>query len=271
MITKLFSWILAWVFMLSPFVASAEYGIYYWTSQKYASKTIWFNTMIIQPYNIGLYENYTGKKICYLTVGEFDWTADELKTLWLDSSKVWFNETWNSFIMDMSSIKRQEYLIKEELKLKNMWCNWLFLDTIWQDWQQEWWIQIVKKMRENWKEAYIIPNNAHFIRYDILGYINAFMFENFWETKTTVWSEDALWLEEQMQEYQKLVKWTNVRLMAISYWNPFVTRNKAWAIKAWQLSLKYWFEQIYTNTYLTNIYWYVSVSNRSIKKLPWVK
>lgn len=268
---KLISWILSWILSFSPLIVSAEYGIYYWTNQKYVTKTLWFDTMIIQTYNINLYKNYKGKKICYLTVGEFDWTTDELKTEWLESSKIWFNSDWNSFIMNMSDIKWQNYLVKEELKLKNLWCNWLFLDTIWQDWQQKWWIEIVKKMRENWKEAYIVANNAHFIRYDILKYVDAFMFENFWETTTKAWSEDALWLEEQMQEYQKIVKWTKVRIIAISYWNPFLTTNKKWWEKVKSLSIKYWFEQIYTNKYLTNIFWYLDTKIYLIKKLPWVK
>lgn len=268
---KCLSLILILSFVFVPYITNAEYWIYYWTSQKYANKTVGFDTIIIQSYNINLYKNYTGKKICYLTVGEFDWTWEELWTLWLSWAVVWFNSDWNSYIMNMSNSNWQEYLIKEENKLKKKWCNWLFLDTIWQEWQQQGWIEIVKKMRENWKEAYIIPNNAHFIRYDILGYIDAFMFENFWETTTKDWSEDALWLEEQMVGYQKLIKWTNVRLIAISYWNPFLTRNKKWWNKVKNLSLKYWFEQIYTNKYLTSIYWYLDLNSKTIRKLPWIK
>lgn len=269
--SKIISLILTWILISSPLIASAEYGIYYWTSQKYANKTVGFNTMIIQPYNYNLYKNYTGKKICYLSVWEFDWTQSELDSLGLNNAKIWFNSDWNSFIMNMSDSNWQEYLVKEEIKLKNMWCNWLFLDTIWQDWQETWWIEITKKIRENWKDAYIIPNNAHNIRSDILNYVNAFMFENFWELNTKNWSDDAIWLEEQMQEYQKLVKWTNKKLYAISYGNPFVSKNKKWWDKVKNLSIKYWFEQIFTNLHLTNIYWYLNKKTNKINKVAWVK
>jgi hypothetical protein len=70
---KLLSRILAWILALTPLITSAEYGIYYWTDNKYAPKTFGLDTMIIQPYNFDLYKTYTGKKICYLSVGEFDW------------------------------------------------------------------------------------------------------------------------------------------------------------------------------------------------------
>ena len=56
----------------------AYYGIYYGTDQKMANATYGFNIMIIEPYNFNLYKNYTGKKICYISVGEFDGTSDEL-------------------------------------------------------------------------------------------------------------------------------------------------------------------------------------------------
>lgn len=272
MSSKIISLILTWILIASPLITSAEYGIYYWTNASYAKKTIkTFDTIIIQPYNLNLYKNYTGKKICYLTVGEFDWTADELWNLWLSGAVVGFNSDWNSFIMNMSNLKRQDYLIKEELKLKNMWCNGLFLDTIWQDWQETGWIEIVKKIRENWKDAYIIPNNAHFIRNDILNYVNAFMFENFWDMNIKDNSEDAKWLLVQMQEYQNLTKWTNKKLYAISYGNPFVSKNKKWWEKIKNLSIKYWFEQIFTNLHLTNIYWYLNKKTNKINKVAWVK
>jgi len=109
--------------------------------------------------------------------------------------------------MDMSNPKRQDYLVKEELKLKNMWCNWLFLDTIWQDLQEEGWILITKKLRENWKDAYIIPNNAHNIKNEIKDYVDWYMFENFWDKTVKDNSEEAKWLLAKMQEYKNLVAW----------------------------------------------------------------
>ena len=68
--------------ILFPTFAYADYGIYYGTSAAYAKRTAQtFDLMIIQPYNMGLYNSYTGKKICYLSVGEFAGTATELNTL----------------------------------------------------------------------------------------------------------------------------------------------------------------------------------------------
>lgn len=68
--------------LLAPAIASADFGIYYGTDAVYAKRTARaFDMMIIQPYNFNLYANYTGKKICYLTVGEFDGTATELTNL----------------------------------------------------------------------------------------------------------------------------------------------------------------------------------------------
>lgn len=68
--------------LLFPTFAYAEYGIYYGTNALYAKRTVQvFDLMIIQPYNISLYTGYAGKKICYLSVGEFSGTPGELDAL----------------------------------------------------------------------------------------------------------------------------------------------------------------------------------------------
>jgi hypothetical protein len=74
-----------------------------------------------------------------------------------------------------------------------------------------------------------------------------------------------------MQEYKDLVVWTDKKLFAISYGNPFVKSNKVWWEKVKNLSVQYWFEQIYANSDLTNIYWYLDTKTNTIKKLPWNK
>jgi hypothetical protein len=74
-----------------------------------------------------------------------------------------------------------------------------------------------------------------------------------------------------MQEYKNLVTWTDKKLFAISYGNPFVKSNKVWWEKVKNLSVQYWFEQIYANSDLTNIYWYLDTKTNTIKKLPWNK
>jgi len=252
--------------LLIPCLTNAEYWIYYWVNSNYSKKTLSkFDLMIIQPYNFDLYKNYKGKKICYITVWEFDWDQEELNSLDLQDATVWFNDEWNSFVMDMSNSKWQDYLLNQENKLKNLWCNWLFLDTIWNDWQELWWIEITKKLRQNWENAYIIPNNAHNIKNEIKDYVNGFMFENFWDVNIKDNSEDAKWLLSQMQEYTDIVKWTDKKLFAINYWNPF--KNKKWWNKTKELSKKYWFEMIFSNYNLDKIEWYIDLNKSIIKKL----
>lgn len=134
---KLLATLLVGMFALIPALTSADYGIYYGTNATYAKRTSeTFDMMIIQPYNYKLYANYTGKKICYLSVGEFDGTVTDLTTLGLDGAKIGYNATWNSYFMDMSNLLWQDYLVKKEGELKTMGCDGLFLDTIWQDGQE---------------------------------------------------------------------------------------------------------------------------------------
>lgn len=267
---KILPIILIWLLVFIPSISSAEYGIYYGANSIYAKRTATtFDMMIIQPYNYNLYTNYTGKKICYLTVGEFDGTTTELKNLWLDSAKIGYNSTWNSFYMNMSSVLWQDYLVKEELKLKNMGCNGVFIDTIWQDGKESGWIAIIKKLRENWKEAYIVPNNAHTIKNEIVNYVDAYMFENFWDKTVKDNSTDAKWLLTQMQEYSILKKNTGKRLFAINYGDPFV--SKTWGEKTKNLAIRYGFEEIYTNRNITMIYGYLNTKTNSLKKLSGIK
>lgn len=245
--------------LLSLNISFAEYWIYYWTSSTYAKKTYTpFDIMIIQPYNINLYKSYTWKKVCYLSVWEFDGTLDELNTLWLSEAKVWVNSEWNSIIMDMSNLKWQNYLLKKSNELKQMWCNWMFLDTIWNDWQEAWAIQIVKNLKTNWKEAFIIPNNPHYIKNEIFDYIDWAMFENYWDYWTKATSEDGLWYKELSAQYKEefVDKWKVV--YALSYWNPFWTnilRNKWWQ-EVLNLTNNYWFGLIFSDYNLTKIYGY---------------
>jgi len=80
--TKIFLVLLVWLSISIPAPASAEYGMYYGMDPAYAKRiAATFDMMIIQPYNYDLYMNYPGKKICYLTIGEFDGTAAELAKL----------------------------------------------------------------------------------------------------------------------------------------------------------------------------------------------
>ena len=121
------------MFVASASFTFAEYGIYYGTSQKVANTTFRFETMIIQPYNLSLYKEYTGKKVCYLSVGEFDGTSEELSNLNLSTAVIGYNSEWGSYIMNVSDPKWQTYLIQEEQELRTLGCHGLFLDTLWQD------------------------------------------------------------------------------------------------------------------------------------------
>lgn len=245
--------------LLTTNLTFADYWIYYWTNKNYVKKTFSkFDLMIIQPYNFNLFKNYTWKKICYLTVWEFDWSENELNNLGLKEAKVWINTEWNSIIMNMSNLKWQNYLLNKSNELKTMWCDGMFLDTIWNDWQELWWIEIVKKLRSNWKNSIIIPNNPHNIKKEIFDYVDWAMFENFWDYGTKVNSEDGLWYKELSAQYKEefVDKWKVV--YALSYWNPFWTnilRNKWWQ-EVLNLTNNYWFGLIFSDYNLTKIYGY---------------
>lgn len=230
----------------------AQYWIYYWTSKSYAKTLFNYDVMIIQPYNINLFKDYKGKKVCYLTVGEFDGTESELESLWLKDAVKWFNSEWNSYMMDMSNSKWQDYLISQENNLKTIWCNWVFMDTIWQDWQEDAWVTIAQKIKQNWSDWYIVVNNWHYIKDRIIDYVDAYMFENFWDKTVKAWSEDEKWLQELSSEYQNIAKTYNKRIFALSYWNP-ATAIKWWKNVKAKASL-YWFEIIFSNLNLTKIF-----------------
>lgn len=51
-----------------------------------------------------------------------------------------------------------------------------------------------------------MPNNAHNIKKDIVNYVDAYMFENFWDKTVKDNSQEAKWLLTQMQEYNTLKK-----------------------------------------------------------------
>ena len=166
----------------------------------------------------------------------------------------------------MSNVTWQKYLLASAQKLKSMGCNGLFLDTIWQDGQETGGVAIVRSLRAQWPTAYIIPNNAHNIKKQIVGSVDGYMFENFWEQSVKVGSADANWLTAQMQEYQTLSQTYNKRLFAIVYGDPFT--NKTWSNTTKNLALKYGFGMIYANTALSAIYGYLDRATQIVKKLP---
>ena len=80
--SKIFCQVVLIVAILFPTFSYAEYSIYYGTTPSYAKRTaLIFDLMIVQPYNIDLYTGYAGRKICYLSVGEFAGTTSELAVL----------------------------------------------------------------------------------------------------------------------------------------------------------------------------------------------
>lgn len=241
---------------LLQIITFADYGIYYGTNKNYAQKTFSkFDMMIIQPYNFDLYKNYTGKKICYLTVWEFDWTQTEFDNLGLSESKIWVNNEWNSIIIDMSNKKWQEYVLQKSNDLKKMWCDGMFLDTIWNDWQEKGAIEIVKKLRKNWQKSIIIPNNPHNIKKDIVDYVDGAMFENFWDYGTNEKSSEWIWYKNVSEEYNKLYisKWKPIYVL--SYWNPYKNaKMKIWWEKVLTLAKNYEFQVIFTDYDLTKIF-----------------
>lgn len=245
--------IIASIMLLTLSISStfANYWIYYGTNKTYSKTLTWYDIMILQPYNYNLFKDYTGKKICYITVWEFDWTKDELTTLWLSNAVKWFNSEWNSYLMDMWSKTWQKYLIKKEWELKTMKCDWIFLDTIWQDWQEKEWISIVKKLRANWKDSYIVVNNGHNIKNSIVKYVDAFMFENFWDKTVKAGSEDAKWLDWLSSEYQALAKKYKKRVFTLSYGNPWTSK---WGNNIKAKAKTYWFETVFASINLTRIY-----------------
>lgn len=236
--------------------STSEMGIYYGTDAKVARKLFNKKINIIQDYNFSLFRGYTGKKICYLSVWESTEDQAILSTLWLDALIIGKNADWWGYIMNMSDEKWQNYLVQKAQNLKNLWCNGLFIDTIWQSDQQSGWIEIIKKLRINWTNAFIIVNNAHEIKETIAENVNGYMFENFWQYWTTKWSTDGNWYVALFGEYLKL--WQSWKtLYAISYSDPSTYKTKA--LKTWWMELSslaklYHFSTIYASKDLDNIY-----------------
>ena len=240
-------------------IVNAETGIYYWLNKKYnSSLNSNFDYMIIQPYNIELYNQYKWKKLCYLSVWEFDWSNDELINLWLEKSKIWINEERSSIIIDMSNKNWQKYIISKWKELKKLWCNWLFLDTIWNDWQEKWWIQIVKLLKLSWKNSYIIVNNPHNIKNEIFDYVDWIMFENYWDIWTKANTSESDWYFELSKEYKNKYIDNGKKVIALTYWDPTWnnSKKKTWWNDVLDITNKYWFELIFSNYDLTKIYAY---------------
>lgn len=233
-----------------------NYWIYYWTNLKYA-KTLYskYDLLIIQDYNFELFKEYLWKKICYISVWEFDWLWSELTTLWLSWAVIWYNKEWNSYKMNMWDLNWIDYLLKKENHLKELWCNGLFLDTIWQDNFEKESINITKILKQNWQDSYIIVNNAHNIKNEILSYIDWYMFENFFDFWIKSWSEEYAWYLEQSKEYYELSKNYNKKIYTLIYWNPEInTKRKNWSNYIKNVCKKYNFDFIFSNYSLNKIY-----------------
>lgn len=233
-----------------------NYWIYYGTNKNYA-KTLYskYDLIIMQDYNYHLFSKYNGKKICYLSVWEFDGNNESLISLGLSWSKIWENKNWESSIMDMWNQKWIDYVLQKQTDLKILGCDGLFLDTIWQDGYEKEAIDLVKIIKNNWKESYIIVNNWHNIMYDIVDYIDGYMFENFWSYGTIIWTTDADWYIQLAREYEILAKKNNKKIYTLIYWNP----NKNLKLKKWWLQVKkicsqYHFEFIFSNSNIDKIY-----------------
>lgn len=229
------------------------YSLYYWTDINEAKKTFKSDIVILQDYNIHLYEKYKWKKICYLTVWEFDGDKKELEQLWLTWSVIWFNERWNSYLMNMGSSQRLQFLLNEANRLKNIWCQGLFLDTIWQDWQEKESVEVVKNIYHFWKDGLIIPNNAHNFKQHINDYVYAYFFENFWDYGTQIGTHTADWYINLFEEYSKTWK----RLLGVNYKNPkkiIWKDEKQWFQQIKKYAKKYSFEIQFSDLHLEYIY-----------------
>ena len=244
--------------------AYADYGIYYGTSQTYANKTFKLSPVIVQPYNFPLYAKYSGPKICYLSVGEFDGSSAELGSLGLSGAAVGFNPDWNSYVMDMGAASWTGYLVKQEASLKSKGCTGLFLDTVWQSGYENQAVALVKTLRSNWKTAFIVVNNAHDIKYRIMDDVDAFMFENFWDRGTVASSSDGQWYLAQMAEYADLKKNFGKKLYALSYGNPFTYASWAKTVKSYAGA--YGFDLVFANSNLTTMTGYLDSKTNGILK-----
>lgn len=233
-----------------------SYSIYYWVNQKVAKKTFTSDLVILQEYNFDLYKKYTWKKICYLSVWELDETNDYITLHWLKDAVISKNTEWNSFIMDMNNPAWIEFVLDKEKKLKDMWCDWLFLDTIWQENKEQWGIDIVKKIRDHWYDSYIIVNNAHYIKNEIKDFVDGYMFENFWDYGTVVGSENALWYESLFKDYSSLsLEWK--KLYALNYTNPknlLSKKKKDWYKIIQKKAQIYNFDLIFSSYNLDKVY-----------------
>lgn len=244
--------------------ANADYGIYYGTSASYAQKTFKLSPVIVQPYNLGLYAKYSGPKICYLSAGEFDGTSAELGSLGLSGAAVGFNAEWNSYVMDMGSPAWVSYVLAGESNLKAAGCSGVFLDTLWQPGQEDSAVALVAAVRSNWPQAFIIANNAHDFKYRVKGFVDGYVFENFWDYGTKASSADGKWYLAQFAEYADLKKVYGKKLYALSYGNPF-TRT-AWAKTVKSYANSYGFDLLFANSSLTTTYGYLKPSTNTIEK-----
>ena len=244
--------------------AHADYGIYYGTSASYATKTFKLSPVIVQPYNLPLYAKYSGPKICYLSVGEFDGTSADLQSLGLSGAAVGFNSAWNSYVMDMGSSAWVSYVLSEEANLKSAGCSGVFLDTLWQSGQEDSAVALVANIRSNWPSAFVIANNAHDFKYRVKDSVDGYMFENFWTSGTKASSIDGQWYLAEFAEYADLKKSYGKKLYALSYGNPFT--QTAWAKTVKSYANAYGFDLLFANSSLTTITGYLDSKTNSILK-----
>lgn len=244
-----------WIVMFMN-ITHGSYWIYYGANKTYA-KSLYnkYDLIIMQDYNFNLFKTYTWKKICYLTVWEFDGTSNDLIGLNLTGAQIWENKEWNSIIMDMWNQNWIHYLLQKENNLKNIGCNWLFLDTIWQDGYEKQAIDLIKILKNNWKESYIVVNNWHNIKNEIVDYIDAYMFENYWNNGTIKGSTDWDWYINLSQEYATLWKTYGKKIFALIYWNPNQNiKTKKWGTVVKDLCNTYGFEFIFSNLNINKMY-----------------
>ena len=244
------------LFVLVMSFSYSSFIFYYWDDKNYVDTVLskWRDVdyLVIQDYNFELFKQWPGKKICYLSVWEFDWTKEDLKKLHLEKAVVWYNKEWNSFIMDMGDKKWRKYLKKRLKYLKKLWCDGVFLDTLWQQWQDDKAKWLVKYLRSKWKKWIFIVNNAHNIKFDIVKYVDWYLFENFWDKWTKYCDDDCKWYLSQFKDYKRIKEKYRKLLWAISYWDP--DRDKNWYNQVIDIANKYWFEVDFGNYDLTKIY-----------------
>ncbi|MFB0965102.1 MAG: hypothetical protein QMC36_05455, partial [Patescibacteria group bacterium] len=140
----------------------------------------------------------------------------------------------------------------------------VFLDTLWQSGQEDSAVALVAAVRSNWPSAFVAVNNAHDFKYRVKDMVDAYMFENFWDSGTKASSMDGQWYLAQFAEYAELKKAYGKKLYALSYGNPFV--QTAWAKIVKSYANAYGFDLLFANSNLTTVTGYLDSKTNSILK-----